>query len=115
MSKSFFSKIGDDKLAELFKAAADEAIKEAHAAGLPVTGIVDGVISRVYPDGRVQPLTEFKERQKSVEQTLASWALEGFVPDAEYRALLDRYIDGSMTIEQISAAANTEVCLKVSE
>ncbi|QAU35145.1 antitoxin VbhA family protein [Janthinobacterium sp. 17J80-10] len=115
MSKSFFSKLGEDKLVELAKAAADEAIKEAHAAGLPVTGTVNGVISRVYPDGRVQPLTEFKERQKSVEQTLASWALEGFVPDAEYRALLDRYIDGSMTIEQISAATDVKLRLRARE
>lgn len=36
-------------------------------------------------------------------QMLASWAIEGFDPDVEYLALLDRYINGELTIVQIQA------------
>lgn len=41
------------------------------------------------------------DRRKAVEQTLASWRIEGFEPDAEYLALLDRYIAGELTTEDL--------------
>lgn len=47
-----------------------------------------------------------QERQRAVAQTLGSWAIEGFKPDAEYLALLDRYIGGELTIAQVSAATD---------
>ena len=32
------------------------------------------------------------KRRKAVTQTLASWAIEGFEPDAEHLALVERYL-----------------------
>ncbi len=49
-----------------------------------------------------------QDRQRAVTQTLASWAIEGFQPDAEYLVLLDQYINGEVTIEQVSAATDTK-------
>jgi hypothetical protein len=43
------------------------------------------------------------DRRRAVKQTLASWRIEGFEPDAEYLALLERYVAGEITIAQISA------------
>lgn len=42
-------------------------------------------------------------RQRAVKQTLASWAIEGFEPDAQYLALLDRYVNGELTLAQVRA------------
>ena len=47
------------------------------------------------------------ERQRAVKQTLASWAIEGFEPDAQYLALLDRYVDGELTLAQVRAQTDT--------
>ena len=52
----FLDEIGWDRVDELAREAAQEAIAEAHAHGLPVAVAVDGVPSLVYPDGRVEPL-----------------------------------------------------------
>lgn len=41
------------------------------------------------------------DRRQAVEQTLASWRIEGFEPDAEYLALLDRYITGELTTDAL--------------
>lgn len=49
-----------------------------------------------------------QDRQRAVAQTLGSWAIEGFTPDAEYLALLDRYISGELTIAQVSAATEAK-------
>lgn len=58
MTKSFFDIIGDDKLVELMNAGVRKAIQETHAAGLPVTGKIDGVLCRLYPDGRIERLDQ---------------------------------------------------------
>jgi hypothetical protein len=42
-----------------------------------------------------------QKRQRAVAQTLASWAIEGFKPDAEYLALLDRYVSGELTLANV--------------
>lgn len=49
-----------------------------------------------------------QDRQLAVAQTLGSWAIEGFKPDAEYLALLNRYISGELTIAQVSAATDAK-------
>ena len=41
------------------------------------------------------------DRQRAVTQTLASWAIEGFQPDDDYLALLDRYVSGELTLAQV--------------
>lgn len=43
-----------------------------------------------------------QDRQRAVKQTLASWAIEGFKPDIEYCKLLEHYINGEITLAQIS-------------
>jgi len=55
-----------------------------------------------------------QDRQRAVAQTLGSWAIEGFKPDAEYLALLDRYINGELTIAQIHAATNAKFGVSLS-
>jgi len=49
-----------------------------------------------------------QDRQLAVKQTLASWAISGFEPDAEYLALLDRYISGELTITQLRAVTKAK-------
>jgi hypothetical protein len=49
-----------------------------------------------------------QDRQRAVSQALGSWAIEGFKPDAEYLALLDRYISGELTIAQVSAVTDAK-------
>jgi hypothetical protein len=49
-----------------------------------------------------------QDRQRAVTQTLASWAIEGFNPDAKCLALLDRYIHGEMTLAQVRAITDSE-------
>jgi len=42
-------------------------------------------------------------RQRAVAQTLASWRIEGFEPDPQYLALLDRYIAGELTLAEVGS------------
>ncbi|MGO0792229.1 antitoxin VbhA family protein [Herbaspirillum seropedicae] len=42
-----------------------------------------------------------EERRLRVEQLLASWAIEGFVPDQTYLDLLEAYIQGRMTMAEV--------------
>ena len=46
------------------------------------------------------------QRRHNVEQTLASWRIEGFDPDAQYLALLDRYVAGELTLADVRAATD---------
>ena len=39
-------------------------------------------------------------RQRAVKQALANSALSGMQPDQAFRALLDRYIEGDITLEE---------------
>lgn len=71
MAKSFFDTIGTDRAVDLIKAGVEKAIQNTHNAGLPVTGKVNGVLSRVYPDGRVEPLSA---SESSVEKKTLSFA-----------------------------------------
>lgn len=57
MTKSFIDSIGIERVTEMFAEAARKSIAETHAQGRPVTGAVNGVICRVYPDGRIEPIT----------------------------------------------------------
>ena len=45
--------------------------------------------------------TTLAQRRRAVDQMLANWRIEGFQPDAQYLALLDRYISGELTLEEI--------------
>lgn len=49
-----------------------------------------------------------QDRQRSVNQTLASWAIEGFEPDPEYLALLERYVQGELTLAQVRAITDVQ-------
>lgn len=48
-----------------------------------------------------------QDRQRAVKQTLSSWAIEGFAPDEQYLRLLDRYIDGELTLAQVRSLSST--------
>jgi len=39
------------------------------------------------------------DREKAVQRTLANSALEGLEPSTEFRALLDQYIAGEITLD----------------
>ena len=56
MAKSLFDEIGWERASDLMCEATRQAIAEAHAHGLPVTAQVDGVLSRIFPDGHVEPV-----------------------------------------------------------
>jgi hypothetical protein len=43
---------------ELLAQAVKDAVAKQHAAGLPSVGLIDGVVSMRWPDGRVVPVTE---------------------------------------------------------
>lgn len=45
-----------EELARLAKQAVSEAIDETLAAGIPVTGEVDGCLVRLHPDGSIEPV-----------------------------------------------------------
>jgi hypothetical protein len=40
-----------------------------------------------------------KDREKAVQRTLANSALEGLKPSVEFRALLDKYVAGEITLD----------------
>lgn len=42
-----------------------------------------------------------QDRRDAVTQTLASWRIEGFEPDAQYLALVERYIVGELTTDDL--------------
>ena len=42
-----------------------------------------------------------QDRRRFVDQTLASWRFEGFEPDDEYLALVERYIVGEMSTDEL--------------
>lgn len=46
--------------------------------------------------------TDQAERRRAVTQVLASWRMEGFEPDTEYRELLEQYIQGTLSLEQLT-------------
>ena len=70
MAKSLFEEIGWERAHELMCEATRKAIAEAHAQGLPVTAQVDGVLSRIFPDGHVEPVQPAPEIAK--KKTLAA-------------------------------------------
>lgn len=48
-------------------------------------------------------MAEFTEqdRRRAVTQTLASWRIEGFEPTAEYLGLVERYIAGEVSTDDL--------------
>lgn len=40
-----------------------------------------------------------QDREKAVKQALANGALEGFKPSPQFKALLDRYIAGEISLD----------------
>ena len=43
--------------------------------------------------------TTRQDREKQVKQALANGALEGLKPNPQFRALLDRYVDGEISLD----------------
>ncbi len=50
---------------------------------------------------------EVQRRRESVASTLGTHAMEGLSPDTTTSAILARYEDGDLTLEQFSAAMDT--------
>lgn len=42
-----------------------------------------------------------RNRRRAVTEMLASWRIEGFEPDPEYLAMLERYIAGDVTLDEL--------------
>ena len=42
-----------------------------------------------------------QDRRNAVDQTLASWRIEGFEPDAEYLALVERFVTGELSTDEL--------------
>ena len=49
-----------------------------------------------------------EERREDVTQTIASWVIEGFEPDFNFKVLLNAYIAGEITTAEIRASINKE-------
>lgn len=49
------------------------------------------------------------DRRRAVIRTLASWRIEGFEPDANYMALLERFVEGEITLAQVRAETRRTV------
>jgi hypothetical protein len=47
------------------------------------------------------PTVNEQNRRRIVDQTLASWRMEGFEPDAKYLALVEWYITGELSTDEI--------------
>jgi hypothetical protein len=47
-------------------------------------------------------------RRRAVNQIIASWSIEGFSPDTNFLALLERYIDGEITLAEIGTYTDKE-------
>ena len=54
-----------------------------------------------------------EKRTEAFAQMLASWAIEDFKPDARFRALLDGYIAGKLTLDEIRAGVVNEFTTSV--
>jgi len=61
-----------------------------------VRRIVGGVVRRNLQSRRA-------DRRRAVTRTLASWHIEGFEPDANYVALLERFVEGEITLARVRA------------
>jgi hypothetical protein len=53
-----------------------------------------------------------EDREKAVNRTLANSALEGVKPSPEFRALLDRYIAGEISLDDAIEYAKAQFQLK---
>lgn len=42
-----------------------------------------------------------QDRRNAVDQTLASWHIEGFEPDAGYLALVERFVTGELSTDEL--------------
>ena len=51
--KSILTVIGKERVEQFLKAAAEKAVSEQHAAGLPSVGLIAGVLSMRFGNGRV--------------------------------------------------------------
>jgi hypothetical protein len=56
--------------------------------------------------------TSKADRRRAVTRTLASWRIEGFEPDAKYMALLERFVEGEITLAQVRAETRGTVNLQ---
>ena len=59
-----------------------------------------GRFARVDQGGSMALNTEH-ERRMAVDQMLANWRIEGFIPDAGYTALVDQYVAGTLTLREL--------------
>jgi hypothetical protein len=48
------------------------------------------------------------ERQAVADKMLADWSISGIHPGATHRVLLDGYVNGEFTIEDVSAVLDSE-------
>jgi len=72
------------------------------------------------PGDKIQALTRAihmattskADRRRAVTRTLASWRIEGFEPDAKYMALLERFVEGEITLAQVRAETRRTVNLR---
>ena len=49
-----------------------------------------------------------QDREKAVKRALANSALEGLKPDSEFTALLNRYIDGEISLDSALEYTRTQ-------
>lgn len=67
--------------------------------------------ARIMNTGSSQGLktSELRITQQLDRDRKDHWLCPGFVPDTEYRALLDRYIDGSISLDEVRADTDRKI------
>lgn len=61
MKKRRITDLSMEERAALFAQAGHEAVDRARKAGLPITGVKDGRIVKVYSDGREEVLKDLRQ------------------------------------------------------
>lgn len=56
MVKSLIDTIGVERVNELMSQAVKDAVAQALAKGLPITGVVNGQVVKIFPDGQIIPV-----------------------------------------------------------
>lgn len=66
--KSIFDLMGRERAFQLMEQGIQKAVADLHAAGLPAVGLIDGVLCKRYPDGRIVAVKDEEDAQRQAER-----------------------------------------------
>lgn len=89
------------------RAATAEMLKAMASAREGIAGPLNTFLERMW-SGRSNPNIGETERRRRVDETFASWALEGMHPDERDHADADAYVGGNVTPDELIARLKAE-------